>query len=77
MQFNYIANAATPSSSGRTIPMLDPSDGQAFEEIQRSNAADIDAAVRAARQAMESVWSKLGAAERGRLPWLGDQRRTN
>jgi aldehyde dehydrogenase (NAD+) len=67
MQFNYIANASIPSSSGRTIPMLDPSDGQAFDEIQRSNAADVDAAVRAARQAMDSVWSKLGAAERGRL----------
>jgi aldehyde dehydrogenase (NAD+) len=67
MQFNYIANASIPSSSGRTIPMLDPSDGQAFDEIQRSNAADVDSAVRAARQAMDSVWSKLGAAERGRL----------
>ena len=67
MQFNYIANASIPSSSDRTIPMLDPSDGQAFDEIQRSNAADVNSAVRAARQAMESVWCKLGAAERGRL----------
>ena len=67
MHLNFIANAATPSFSGQTIAMLDPSDGQAFAHIQRSNAADIDAAVRAARQAMESVWSKLGAAERGRL----------
>lgn len=67
MQLNYIANASIPSSSGRTIPMLDPSDGQAFDEIQRSNAADVDSAVRAARQAMDSVWCKLGAAERGRL----------
>ena len=67
MHLNFIANAATPSSSGHTIAMLDPSDGQAFAHIQRSNAADIDAAVRAARHAMESVWYKLGAAERGRL----------
>ena len=67
MQFNYIANASIASSSDRTIPMLDPSDGQAFDEIQRSNAADVNSAVRAARQAMESVWCKLGAAERGRL----------
>ena len=67
MHLNFIANAATPSSSGQTIAMLDPSDGQAYAHIQRSNAADIDAAVCAARQAMESVWCKLGAAERGRL----------
>ena len=67
MQLNYIANAAVPSASGRTIAVIDPSDGQAFEHIQRSNAADLDTAVRAARQCMDAVWSKLNAAERGRL----------
>ena len=67
MQFNYIANACAPSSSGRTIAMLDPSDGQPYDEIQRSNASDIDLAVRAARQSLETVWRKLSAAERGRL----------
>ena len=67
MQYNYIANACVPSSSGKTIAMLDPSDGQPFDEIQRSNAADIDLAVKAARQGLETVWSKLSAAERGRL----------
>ncbi len=67
MQYNYIANASVPSSSGKTIAMLDPSDGQTFDEIQRSNAADIDMAVQAARQGLVTVWSKLGAAERGRL----------
>ena len=48
MQLNYIANASVPSSSGRTIPVIDPSDGQPFDEIQRSNADDIDAAIRQA-----------------------------
>ena len=67
MPLNYIANAFVPSSSGRTIPVIDPSDGQPFEEIQRSNAQDIDAAVRAARQCYDGVWSKLSAAERSRL----------
>ena len=67
MQFNYIANASVPSSSGRVIPVIDPSDGQVFEEIQRSNPADIDSAVSAARQCMDAVWHKVSAAERGRL----------
>ena len=67
MQLNYIANASLPSSSGRLIPVLDPSDGQPFDELQRSNGADIDSAVHAARQCMDSVWGKLSAAERGRL----------
>ncbi len=67
MQFHYIANAPQSSSSGRTIPVIDPSDGQPFDELQRGNADDIDAAVRSARQCYQSVWSKLSAAERGRL----------
>ncbi|MET0310878.1 MAG: aldehyde dehydrogenase family protein [Burkholderiaceae bacterium] len=67
MQLNYISNASLPSDSGRTIPVIDPSDGQVFDEIQRSNAADIEQAVHAARQCYEAVWSKLSAAERGRL----------
>ena len=67
MQQNFIANAPQASSSGRTIPMVDPSDGQPFDEIQRSNAADIDLAVRAARQCLDAVWCKMSAAERGRL----------
>src|SRR6185312_11956552 len=67
MQLNYIANAGVPSSSGRLISVIDPSDGQPFDELQRSNAQDIDGAVQAARQCLDAVWSKLSAAERGRL----------
>ena len=67
MQLNFIANASQPSSSGRTLAMVDPSDGKPFDEIQRSNAADIDVAVHAARQCLDAVWCKLSAAERGRL----------
>jgi aldehyde dehydrogenase (NAD+) len=67
MQQNFIANASQASSSGRTLLMVDPSDGQPFDEIQRSNAADVDMAVHAARQCMDAVWGKLSGAERGRL----------
>jgi aldehyde dehydrogenase (NAD+) len=67
MQFNYIANASAASSSGQTIAMVDPSDGQVYDTIQRSNVQDIDVAVRAARQCLDSVWSRLGAVERARL----------
>jgi aldehyde dehydrogenase (NAD+) len=67
MQLNYIANAFIPSASGRTIPVIDPSDGQAFDEIQRGNAQDIDAAVHAARQCLDGIWCKASAADRSRL----------
>ncbi len=67
MQLNYIANASVPSSSGRTLAVIDPSDGQPFDEIQRSNADDIDAAVHAARQCYQAVWQRLAPVDRGRL----------
>jgi aldehyde dehydrogenase (NAD+) len=67
MQLHYIANTGVRGTSGKTIPVIDPSDGQAYDELQRGTAEDIDAAVRAARQCNDSVWSKLSAAERGRL----------
>jgi len=67
MPLNFIANAFVASTSGHTLAVIDPSDGQPFEEIQRSNAQDVDHAVHAARQCQDAVWHRLGAAERGRL----------
>ncbi|MEJ5989173.1 aldehyde dehydrogenase family protein [Ramlibacter sp. PS3R-8] len=67
MQLHYIANAGVRSSSERTLPVIDPSDGQPFDAIQRGTPEDIDRAVQAARQCFEGPWSKLSAAERGRL----------
>jgi len=67
MQYHFIANAAVPSASGRTLPVIDPSDGQAFDEIQRGTAQDMDAAVHAAQQCWQAVWRKTTPVERGRL----------
>ena len=67
MQLHYIGNEGVRSSNGRTIPVIDPSDGQPFDELQRGTAEDLDSAVQAARQCYEGVWSRLSAAERGRL----------
>ncbi|MEI8324815.1 MAG: aldehyde dehydrogenase family protein [Betaproteobacteria bacterium] len=67
MQFNFIANTPCLSASGATLPVLDPSNGQVFDELQRSNAQDIEHAVLAARHCMDQVWHKISAVERGRL----------
>ena len=67
MQLNFIANQSIPAEGGQTIEMLDPSNGQVFEHIQRSQAADIDQAVQAARAAFKGPWGQLSAMERGRL----------
>ena len=51
--------------------MVDPSDGKAFARIARGTAADIDAAVTAARRAvgdaLDGPWGRMTATERGRL----------
>ena len=63
-----IANTWRPAASGKTIPVVSPSDGKAFAEIAAGEAADVDAAVKAARAAFDGgSWSKLTATERGRL----------
>ena len=67
MQLNFIHNQSVASQSGQTWPVIDPSDGQTFDHIQRSNADDIDSAVKSSRECFEGPWAKLNAAERGRL----------
>jgi len=67
MQLHFIANGGVASTSGRTIAVIDPSDGQPFDEIQRGTPEDTDAAVQAARQCFDSVWGRTAPAERGRV----------
>ncbi len=67
MQLNFIANESVPSLAGQTLDVIDPSDGQVFDQIQRSQAGDIDQAVTAARAAFSGPWGRLTAVERGRL----------
>jgi len=53
--------------NGRTLPLVNPSDGLPLAAIARGGAADIDAAVQAAQAALDGDWGRLTAAERGRL----------
>jgi aldehyde dehydrogenase (NAD+) len=61
-----IGGAWRPASAG-TIPVVNPSDGVAFSRIGRGQAVDIDAAVDAARAALDGAWGRLPPVERGRL----------
>ncbi len=64
----FIDNRWRPGASGRTVPVVAPAEGTVFAAIAAGDAADVDAAVRAARAAAEGgAWSRFGAAERGRL----------
>ncbi|HEX6143910.1 MAG TPA: aldehyde dehydrogenase family protein [Geminicoccaceae bacterium] len=53
--------------SGDVIPVVNPSDGEAFGVLARGGEAEVDAAVEAARRAFDTVWSTTAAAERGRI----------
>lgn len=64
---NFIGNKWVSALSGQSLPVVDPSDGQLFAEIARSGAADIDAAVHAARAAYEGAWGAMPPAQRSRL----------
>ena len=67
---HFIGNRWVESVGGQSLDVIDPSDGQPFAKIARGNAADIDAAVRAARGAYgdgTGHWGRLSATERGRL----------
>lgn len=66
-QKNFIANQWVPAASGETIPVLNPSDGKAFDAIARSGEADVDRAVIAARAAFEGEWGQMAPAARSRL----------
>ena len=57
----------TWSQAARKLPLEDPSTGEMIGEIAGGGADDIDAAVQAARAALEGPWGRATAAERGRI----------
>lgn len=50
-----------------TIPVVSPSTGEQIGEVSRGGAAEVDAAVQAARRAFEGHWGRVPAVERGRM----------
>lgn len=64
----FINNAWRPAASGRVLDVYAPAEGRVFAQIAAGTAPDVDAAVKAARFAVEEgAWSRLTATERGRL----------
>lgn len=53
--------------SGRTFETVDPSTGNVIAKIAEADAADVDAAARSARAALEADWGRMRASERGLL----------
>jgi len=63
-----INNRWVSSLSGRTFPTINPATGEEICQVAEADAADVDEAVAAARNAFENgPWPKMSAADRGRL----------
>ena len=62
-----IGGTWVPTLSGQTLALVNPSDGSVICQIARGNSADMDAAVAAAQQALDSDWGRMSALERGRI----------
>ncbi|MGB2716312.1 MAG: betaine-aldehyde dehydrogenase [Vicinamibacterales bacterium] len=62
-----INNEWRPSSSGETMEVVNPATEDVIAEVAAADARDVDAAVAAARAALDGPWGKMSARERGRL----------
>ncbi|WP_258053010.1 aldehyde dehydrogenase [Streptomyces sp. Ru73] len=63
----FLGGGYTEAADGRTFTDIDPATGKPVAEVARCGAADVDAAVRAARTAFEDGrWSRAAPAERKR-----------
>ncbi len=64
---HYINGSFVPATSGETIDSEDPYSGEVWARVARGSGEDVDAAVTAAKNAMEGEWSTLNASQRGKL----------
>jgi malonate-semialdehyde dehydrogenase (acetylating)/methylmalonate-semialdehyde dehydrogenase len=62
---NYVGGAWVASASGRQLEVTDPASGEALARVPLSTAAELDAAVAAARAALPA-WRAVSVVERGR-----------
>ena len=56
-----------PARDGRSLGVINPADGQAFDAIACGGAHEVDLAVAAARTALNGPWGRMSATERGRV----------
>src|SRR5512138_2462861 len=63
-----INNRWMEAASGRTFSTVNPSSGEEICRVAEADKADVDRAVKAARQAFDrGPWRRMAASERGRL----------
>ncbi len=64
----FIGGKWLPAASGKTFETINPATEEVIAQVAEGDAADVDLAVDAARDALEhGPWSKMDARDRGRL----------
>jgi phenylacetaldehyde dehydrogenase len=66
---HFINGRWVPSASGATLDVHDPATEAKIATIAAGDASEIDAAVAAARAALEGPWSRFTAAQRSAILW--------
>ena len=66
-QYGHLIANCWHDSDGAPIPVTAPATGQPLAWLARGGAAEIDAAVAAARAALDGEWGRTTATERGRM----------
>src|SRR5246500_532890 len=65
---NYVNGKWVSSSTGETFPVFDPSTEEVIANVAAASAGDVDRAVKAARDALDSgPWPAITAQDRGRI----------
>ncbi len=62
----FINGKFTAPRSGKYFPTINPATEKKIADIALANAADVDAAYKAAQKAYDSVWGKMPGHERGK-----------
>ncbi len=66
----FIGGKWVDAISGKTFDTFDPGSGRVIAEVAECDAADVDKAVAAAREAFESgPWSRTTGSDRARMMW--------
>ncbi|HEY3296382.1 MAG TPA: aldehyde dehydrogenase family protein [bacterium] len=64
---NLIGGKRVPAKSGRTLPITNPATGESLGTCPASDAADVDAAVKVARNALDGKWGRMAPGQRTKL----------
>jgi acyl-CoA reductase-like NAD-dependent aldehyde dehydrogenase len=65
----YINGEWRLAETGQLIDVINPATEEVIASVASAGSGDVDAAVAAARAALEGPWSRLPARERGRIIW--------